>query len=52
MFGNDPARVASGFARHLTGEGRFRAAFRKVVLAVLDRSTNGPFDHHFGAASP
>ncbi len=52
VFGNDPAQVARGFARHLTGEGRFRSAFRKVVFAVLDRTPSrsviAPFEGHFG----
>jgi uncharacterized protein (TIGR02452 family) len=54
VFGNDPRQVAGAFARHLTGEGWFRAAFRKVVFAVLDRtpdrSTLAPFESRFAAA--
>ncbi len=54
VFGNDPAQVARGFARHLTGEGRFRSAFRKVAFAVLDRTPSrsviAPFESHFGTA--
>ncbi len=38
VFGNDPKQVASAFAQHLTGEGRFRSAFRKIGFAVLDRT--------------
>ncbi len=55
VFGNDPRQVAGGFARHLTGEGGFRSAFRRVIFAVLDRtperSTIAPFEHHFGSAN-
>jgi uncharacterized protein (TIGR02452 family) len=54
VFRNDPAQVAAGFARHLSGAGRFHSAFRKVVFAVLDRTSGrsviGPFEGHFGAA--
>jgi uncharacterized protein (TIGR02452 family) len=54
VFANDPGQVAGWFARHLTGDGRFRSAFRKVAFAVLDRthdhSVIGPFQSHFGAA--
>jgi uncharacterized protein (TIGR02452 family) len=38
VFGNEPEQVAGWFAAHLTGTGRFRAAFRRVVFAVLDRT--------------
>src|SRR5207302_11430823 len=41
VFANHPPEVAAWFAEHLTGEGRFRAAFRKVVFAVLDASPDG-----------
>jgi uncharacterized protein (TIGR02452 family) len=54
VFANDPDRVADWFHRHLAGEGAFRAAFRRVVFAVLDRtedrSTIRPFERHFGTA--
>jgi uncharacterized protein (TIGR02452 family) len=40
VFGNDPDEVAAGFAWHLTGDGRFRTAFRRVVFAVLDRTAD------------
>ncbi len=40
-------------ARHLTGAGRFCSSFRKVVLAVLDRtpgqSVVGSFARRFGS---
>jgi uncharacterized protein (TIGR02452 family) len=53
VFANDPEHVASWFARHLTGEGIFCRAFRKVVFAVLDRSetleTLRSFERHFGS---
>lgn len=52
VFGNNPRDVATWFAQHLTGEGIFRTAFRKVVFAVLDRgqerSTIQPFEEQFG----
>jgi uncharacterized protein (TIGR02452 family) len=52
VFGNDPERVARWFHSHLTGEGIFSRAFRKVVFAVLDRtedrSTIRPFERYFG----
>jgi uncharacterized protein (TIGR02452 family) len=55
VFANDPERVAGWFHRHLTGEGTFRWAFRKVLFAVLDRtavrSTIGAFERHFGRPS-
>lgn len=55
VFANDPDRVADWFHRHLTDEGAFRRAFRKVVFAVLDRteeqSTIRPFERHFGSSS-
>jgi uncharacterized protein (TIGR02452 family) len=55
VFANDPDRVAGWFQRHLTGEGTFRRAFRKVVFAVLDRTEDRsmirPFERHFGRAS-
>ena len=51
VFANDPEQVAGWFARHLTGDGLFRTAFRRVVFAVLDRtpggSVIGPFERHF-----
>jgi uncharacterized protein (TIGR02452 family) len=51
VFGNDPGQVAGWFHRHLTGEGMFRGAFRKVVFAVLDgtedHSTIRPFERLF-----
>ena len=56
VFGNDPTQVAGGFARHLKGDGRFRSAFRKVVFAVLDRTSDRsviePFERHFGPGPP
>lgn len=55
VFGNDPQRVAGWFQRHLTGEGIFHRAFRKIIFAVLDRteerSTIQPFERHFGRLS-
>ncbi len=52
VFANDPERVADWFHRHLAREGNFRAAFRKVVFAVLDRtedrSTLRAFEKRFG----
>jgi uncharacterized protein (TIGR02452 family) len=55
VFANDPERVACWFHRHLTGEGTFRRAFRKVVFAVLDRtearSMIRPFERRFGRLS-
>ena len=51
VFANDPGQVAGWFARHLTGDGPYRAAFRRVCFAVLDRSpargTIGPFERRF-----
>jgi uncharacterized protein (TIGR02452 family) len=56
VFGNDARQVAGAFAQHLTSEGRFRSAFRKVLFAVLDRTPGlsmiTPFEHHFGSAAP
>src|SRR5262249_16056788 len=58
VFANDPERVARWFRDHLTGDGIFARAFRRVVFAVLDRtgarSILGPFERHFGrpAAEP
>jgi uncharacterized protein (TIGR02452 family) len=56
VFRNDPTQVAGGFARHLKGDGRFRSAFRKIVFAVLDRTSDRsviePFERHFGHESP
>ncbi len=52
VFGNDPDQVAGWFGRHLTAQGLFQRALRKVVFAVLDRSgdrsTIRPFERHFG----
>ncbi|SEO33350.1 TIGR02452 family protein [Actinacidiphila rubida] len=42
VFRNDPARVATAFARLLTGEGRFARAVDEVVFAVLDRRADSP----------
>ncbi|MEU1820901.1 TIGR02452 family protein [Streptomyces abikoensis] len=42
VFRNDPARVATAFAGHLTGTGRFADRFEHVVFAVLDRRTDSP----------
>lgn len=51
VFANDPGQVAGWFARHLTGDGLYRTAFRRVCFAVLDRSpvrgTIGPFERQF-----
>jgi uncharacterized protein (TIGR02452 family) len=47
VFANDPEAVAGWFARHLTGEGLFASAFRRVVFAVLDRSAGGRTFPHF-----
>ncbi|MBV8075741.1 MAG: TIGR02452 family protein [Planctomycetaceae bacterium] len=53
VFANDPGQVAGWFARHLTGDGRYRTAFRRVCFAVLDRTpareTIGPFERCFAA---
>jgi uncharacterized protein (TIGR02452 family) len=53
VFANDPDRVAGWFHHHLTGDGTFRGAFRKVVFAVLDRTDDRsmirPFERHFGS---
>lgn len=55
VFGNDPQRVARWFQRHLRGEGTFHRAFRKIIFAVLDRtsdrSTIQPFERHCGRRS-
>jgi uncharacterized protein (TIGR02452 family) len=55
VFANDPERVASWFHRHLTGEGTFHRAFRKIVFAVLDRTEDRsmirPFWRQFGRPS-
>jgi uncharacterized protein (TIGR02452 family) len=51
VFANNPADVACWFAHHLAGSGLFRAAFERVVFAVLDRSadrsTIRPFEQIF-----
>jgi uncharacterized protein (TIGR02452 family) len=47
VFDNDPMRVADWFARWMTGGGHFRRAFRRVVFAVWDRSTDGATLHAF-----
>ncbi len=51
VFANDPQDVAGGFAEHLTGNGRFAAAFQHVVFAVWDRTPEravlGPFERVF-----
>jgi uncharacterized protein (TIGR02452 family) len=53
VFRNDPAAVAGWFREHLTGEGAFVGAFRRVAFAVLDWSDDrhfiGPFERAFGA---
>lgn len=50
VFGNDPSVVAALFAEALGGE--FESAFRRVVFAVLDSSSEGrvfrPFAERFG----
>jgi uncharacterized protein (TIGR02452 family) len=53
VFGNDPHEVASLFAGHLLGAGRYARAFSEVVFAVLDRrgDTIGPFMEVFGGSS-
>ena len=55
VFANDPERVATWFARHLTGDGLFRTAFERVVFAVLDRTptktTIRPFERLFGPSA-
>lgn len=38
VFRNDPNDVARWFGDHLTGDGLFARAFKKVVFAVLDRT--------------
>jgi uncharacterized protein (TIGR02452 family) len=52
VFGNNPVEVARWFAEVLTGDGLFRAAFRRVIFAVLDRSpdraTIRAFEDQFG----
>lgn len=56
VFMNDPARVASAFARLLTGDGRFAGAFDEAVFAVLDRRADSPtraaFTAAFGTRTP
>jgi uncharacterized protein (TIGR02452 family) len=51
VFANDPEQVAAWFARHLRGDGLFRAAFHRVVFAVLDRTADSsairPFEKWF-----
>lgn len=51
VFHNDPEQVAAWFAGHLTESGAFRSAFRRVVFAVLDPSSQGaniqPFVRRF-----
>jgi uncharacterized protein (TIGR02452 family) len=55
VFANDPERVAALFARHLTGSGLFRSAFRKVVFAVRDSTGDGsvirPFAQLFAGSA-
>jgi uncharacterized protein (TIGR02452 family) len=52
VFKNSPAQVAQWFHDHLTGEGLFRPAFRKVVFAIRSRSDEAesirPFQELFG----
>jgi uncharacterized protein (TIGR02452 family) len=50
VFGNDPHAVASLFAGHLLGEGRYAEAFSEVAFAVLDRRGEfiSPFIDLFG----
>jgi uncharacterized protein (TIGR02452 family) len=60
VFMNDPARVASAFARLLTstgtgtgtgtGIGRFARAFDEVVFAILDKRADSPTRAAFTAA--
>ncbi|MEU6172654.1 TIGR02452 family protein [Streptantibioticus parmotrematis] len=50
VFQNDPALVASAFATHLTGGGRFADRFTHVVFAVLDRRPDSPARTAFAEA--
>jgi uncharacterized protein (TIGR02452 family) len=54
VFRNEPGAVAGWFHEHLTGEGAFAGAFRRVVFAVLgwtdDRHFIDPFERAFGSA--
>jgi uncharacterized protein (TIGR02452 family) len=51
VFGNDPALVASVFARHLGASGRFAGRFERVDFAVLDstpeQASLGAFERVF-----
>jgi uncharacterized protein (TIGR02452 family) len=53
VFRNDPEAVAAWFADHLTGQGAFRSAFRRVTFAVLcrteERGTIRPFEERFNS---
>lgn len=53
VFRNDPAQVAAAFQRSLTGDGKFAAAFERIVFAVLDKGAGQPnlaaFNAAFGA---
>ncbi len=55
VFRNDPNDVARWFGDHLTGNGLFARAFKKVVFAVLDRkesrSVIRPFESVFLVSS-
>ncbi|MEU4210916.1 TIGR02452 family protein [Streptomyces sp. NPDC026206] len=42
VFRNDPQQVATAFAGHLRGPGRFANRFEHVVFAVLDRRADSP----------
>jgi len=48
VFSNDPATVARCFGQLLTGAGLFRDAFRRVVFAVRDRTTDSSTIRPFG----
>ena len=54
VFRNEPDSVAAWFAEQLTGDGIYRAAFRRVVFAVSDKTPNGstilPFRSRFEKA--
>ncbi|MEV5242525.1 TIGR02452 family protein [Streptomyces cinnamoneus] len=50
VFRNDPRQVATAFATHLTGPGRFAHRFEHVTFAILDRRTDSPTRSAFTAA--
>ncbi|MCC2278038.1 MULTISPECIES: TIGR02452 family protein [Streptomyces] len=52
VFRNEPADVATAFATHLTGGGRFADCFERVVFAVLDRRTDSPVREAFARRFP